>query len=176
MEKGVANTEINESGDWVSKAITELRFMRNNSDPETEILEKYGLIKTLEHEVNLVSNNDIPKSIKVQGKPFTLNKGTEFVVFRILQELLFFIQSSGEIKQMNIDVTFTEILMTVSLKYNGIPIELNRTSEKTNEFMSIHRSTLLERATLIEGHLEIDSNTAGFTQIDLIVPKKISFL
>jgi signal transduction histidine kinase len=166
-----ANENATESGELVGSAIRGLRAMHRSFYPETELLQKAGLPKTLEHELELSGIGTAENRIAVQGTPRDMAAGTQLIVFRMLQEIIEAIKP-GSSESISITIAYEEAVVSFLLEYSGGVPEWSPPAE--TEATNIKRLSLTERAALIESDLTVESKDNGRVQITLAVPFKTS--
>jgi signal transduction histidine kinase len=169
------DTSISEPGELIGKAIHDLRYVRSNTNTETELLKKAGLVKTLEYELNLVSKQEDLQKILVTGIPFKLAFGTELIIFRIIQEIIFSTLVLKNRENVSIKVWYNNDEVKFEIEYTGSYIEVQETLLNASTPVGLPRLNFAERAEVIEGHFKAKTNTLQLTRIELKIPSKISY-
>jgi signal transduction histidine kinase len=163
-----------EPGKLVGKVIQDLRAMCRSFYPETELLTNLGLIQTLEYELKLSGIDKAKDLIKVRGTLKPLYKGTELIVFGMLQEMLFSISKEYKGIPIQVKIVYDKNGANFIIEYKEKPIEWKQFNLQLDADFSLTRLNLSERADLIKAKLEIKYSEANKTCIKLIVPFKTS--
>jgi len=168
FEHETANGTDSEPGDLVGKAIRGLRDMHRSFYPETELLAKRGLIKTLEYELQLLNDVVNRATLTVAGTPHELVSGTQLIVFRMLQELLLSIPEAP----LQLHVQYQEAAVQFSLTTSSDAPAWYDSATPGPEHSA--RLPLLARAELVGGTISATPAKRGRTRIVLTVPFKTS--
>ncbi|HUQ97436.1 MAG TPA: hypothetical protein VM010_07215, partial [Chitinophagaceae bacterium] len=163
------NEDTYEPGELVSKAIRGLRAMHKSFHPETELLAKEGLVKTLEYELELLNGIKKADPIRINGQPQDLVNGTQLIVFRMLQEMLLPIieQYSGPVA---VTVLYEETAVRFVIEYAGSILQWDGEPGKKQAGES--RLQLPMRAVLLGGSLQATAMGDDRICITLTVPFK----
>lgn len=161
-------------GNLVGGVIQDLRAMCRSFYPETELLAKLGLIQTLDYELKFLGNEKVQHATKVKGVPVALPVGTELIVFRMLQEMLFSVWQQYRETPILVKINYAENNVTFVIEYAGQPVEWKPFDLKVDHRLTLKRMNLPDRARLIDARLQVNQTKLSKTRIKLIVPFKTS--
>ena len=160
---------INSSIEILSKSICELSDISHSMNPE--LIESFGLIKTLEMEIEKMERPGILNiNYKVTGNPVFMNSQKELIIFRIIQEAFNNILKHADAKKVIIHLYYNENQIQVTVQDDGTGF-IPETSIENGHFKA--KSGLInmkKRAKLIEGICEIISEPGHGTIIHLSIP------
>lgn len=158
----------------IGKAIVDLRTMCRSFDPEMEYLVKLGFLQALENELKLLDIDEVRHVIEVKGEPTPLINGTELIVFRMLQEILYYIGKEYKKKPIRVEAIYKKNNVIFTIRYDGDLIEWNKFYYKENAGSPFSRLNLSERAELINAKLVTVQSLSSSVQVKLTVPFKIT--
>lgn len=161
-----------EPSELIGKVIQDLRNMCRSLDPEKEFLVKSGLIRALEQELKLLNGDQVKASIEVKGVPYSLPIGIELIVFRMLQEILFYIVKEHKKQAIVMTIAYGKNGVTFMMQYTGKPIECKELVLPVDDTSFLKRLPLPQRAELIDVKLQVTYSKANQTCIKLVVPFK----
>jgi signal transduction histidine kinase len=170
FEPDMPNDMDNDAGDLVGKAIRGLRDMHRSFYPETELLAKKGLIKTLEYELQLLAGAEKGATLTIAGTPHDLVNGTQLIVFRMLQEILLSIRNTEPPFQVEVCYEAAAVLFNITYHSDAPGWQAPAPSDPA----PLTRLSLPARAELIGGTLSVTHREPGQTRITLTVPFKTS--
>ena len=163
------NERINSSVEILSSSIRELSDISHSMNPE--LIESFGLIKTLELEVEKMARPGLINiSYQVTGNPVFMNSQKELVIFRIIQEAFNNILKHARAKNVVIQLYYNENQIEVTVEDDGAGFISGNTIKNGNFQAKSGLLNMKKRAKLIEGNCEITSKPGKGTMIHLSIP------
>lgn len=158
-----AMLQINDSVDIIGEAISELSDLSRSMS--SEIIVNNGLIKALEFEtIQLAKSGMYTIDFSVTGNPVFVDTNTALVVFRMVQEALNNIIKHATASLIDINLHYTNNLLTVQIHDNGRGFDIAETSHGTG------LQNIKKRATLLKGNISINSSGGEGTKIKIEIP------
>jgi len=140
--------------------INNVRRISRNLHPL--MFEKTGFKAAVE---DLVENFQIQQNIFISSEinyKKSLETNKELQIYRIIQEVLNNIIKHSNAKAVKINIYETESFLIIEIKDNGVGFNLEE-KLKSNKSFGIH--SIIERASIINSIITIDSNSSGTTII-----------
>ncbi|MEI6950401.1 hypothetical protein V9K67_24680 [Paraflavisolibacter sp. H34] len=171
-QTGGAGVTATEPCVLVSQVIKDFRAMCRNFYPEKELISRQGLLQALENELNLADPGpgQAPNVFGVTGNGRPLPAGTELIVFRMLQEILFRVRKEHRLLPLDLQVRYEAEAVTFVLAYAGSPVEWTGGGQPAGTGCSSPRLNLWERAAVVGAQLEAGECAGGTMSIKLTVP------
>jgi signal transduction histidine kinase len=136
-------------------AAARLRVLARDLRPPA--LDRLGLVPALNSLLSDVEEEtNLTTAISVVGDPIRLSADLELGAFRIIQESVHNAIKHADAKNLNIKVTFEPQRLTVEVHDDGhgfVPEEVVELGSSGMGILGMH-----ERANILAGHLDIDSN------------------
>lgn len=163
------NELINSSIKILGDSIGELSDISHSMNPE--LIENFGLIKTLEMEIEKMERPGFIKiDYQVTGNPVFMNSQKELVVFRIIQEAFNNILKHAKAKNVFLQLYYTETQIEITIRDDGTGFITETLNENGNCKAKSGLLNMKKRAKLIEGNFEITSTPGSGTIIHLSIP------
>jgi len=162
---------LRNSMDLLSKTVTEMRRVIFNLRPP--VLEDLGLVPALKWQSSMnQSIYDIPINLFVRGETVKMASIIEVIIYRIVQEgIRNSIKHSGA-SNIDVDITFNEQTLNISIKDNGCGFDTLHPPENSEGGFGL--IAMKERAASIGAQLTIDSQIGSGTSILLEISLKNS--
>lgn len=155
--------QINDSVDIIGETISELSDLSRSMS--SEIIVNNGLIKALEFETaQLAKSGMYTINFSVTGNPVFVDTNTALVVFRMVQEALNNIIKHAAAFVIDINLHYTNNLLTVQIHDNGRGFNIAETRHGTG------LQNIKKRATLLKGNITISSSAGEGTKIKIEIP------
>lgn len=162
--------EISDLTNLLSEQIQDIRRILYDLRPL--ILDNYGLIPAVESYVhNLQEKHNLPVEIVTSGKDKRLESKTEVTLFRILQEALANVIKHAHATQVKVKLAITKEEATLEVEDNGTGLDfaLLSAGQARNR---LGLASIQERALLLAGSCNIDSQPGKGTHITVKIPLK----
>jgi len=151
--------------DMVKNTIEEVRTISRNIHPVH--LEKFGLLKTLEHVADTISSSsEIFVSTNLDFEDNKLTDMQQIAIYRMVQEIFNNILKHSKATGVKIEAFIENNYFILIIKDNGVGFNKN---DKLKSAKSLGLNSLYERASLINGQLEIESMPRKGTTVTLKV-------
>lgn len=132
-----------------------------------DYIKGHGLVSILQDELDYFTlSQDIQCKIDIVGDQKTFSPDKELLIYRIAQETIHNISKHAQASKITITLTYESDTFTMSISDNGIGFEKN----KIFELNGIGFLNMLQRAKLLNGNLEIQSQPLSGCTITLNVP------
>jgi two-component system, NarL family, sensor kinase len=155
--------QVNDSVNIIGEAINDLSDLSHSMS--SEIILNNGLISALEFEAEQLTKSGIYKiSFSATGNPVFMDTNTELVLFRIVQEVMNNIVKHAEASVIDINLHYTDALLTMEIKDNGKGFYTDRNQPGTG------LQNIKKRAAILNGNLIINSTINIGTQIKVQIP------
>jgi two-component system, NarL family, sensor kinase len=163
------NERINSSVELLSSSIRELSDISHSMNPE--LIESFGLIKTLEIEIEKVERLGLLNiTYHVGGNPVFMNSQKEVVIFRIIQEAFNNILKHAKAKNVLIKLYYNESQIEVTVQDDGVGFIADNSSGKETLKAKSGLLNMRKRAKLIEGICDITTEPGNGTIIHISIP------
>lgn len=151
----------------LSDTIVEMRGVISNLRPS--LLEDMGLLVALKHQINRIYLiYQIPISFNITGEPYRLDFSVEVMLFRIIQELIQNAAKHSGASNIDLNMDFGELFLTMYFKDNGCGFDLSQLDLGKDGGMGW--AILKERTRTIGAQVKIHSRKGEGTEILLILP------
>ena len=162
---------LNQAGSLARKSLAEARRSVWNLRPQA--LEQLPLAEALRHEVErFTQETGVDARFVISGDRHDLSPDVESGVLRICQESLANVRKHAEASEVEVDLTFDEAAISLSITDNGVgfrPQTLSRTSKKRRGFGLV---SIQERARGLGGTFEVQSKKGKGTAVRVVIPTK----
>jgi len=156
------STPIVEATNTIGKSLTELRSLSKLINPDT--FNKLTLIEGLQLEIERLNRlRYIKASLTFSEEIFQLDKKTEIIIFRMLQEFFTNTIKHSKASQLMVEVTNNHESLTIMAVDDGVGFDV---SNKIND-KGIGLSNIKNRAKLIGADVTITSTEGVGTQLKL---------
>jgi len=160
-----AKTMLGENLDIIRQAVKELRLLSHSLN--TSLIEKRDLEDAIEAELNRIrAFSPIKCDLEVDGNATDLNPETRLLIFRIIQEALQNVIKHAEATAVNIHINYQQHGLQLSIRDNGKGMDTHRNGQS----YSLGMDNMHQRATLLQGRLDVISDGKSGTEILLKVP------
>lgn len=134
----------------------------------SDFIKDIGFINMLQEELNHLSlSNSISCDIDIIGEDKTFIPDKELLIFRIAQEAIHNVSKHAQATSLQIILTYEPDTFIMTISDNGIGFE----KDKTNKLNGIGFLNMLNRAKLLNGTINIDSQPLSGCTITLRVNK-----
>lgn len=163
--------QIAELRAFATQALGELRQII--ADLRPSILDDMGLAAALQWYVQgFEQRRGIATVFEVTGTPTRLPSEYETVLFRITQEALSNIAKHAAATRVAVRLTFAATHVTLAMEDNGQGFDLSRFLRRNGQQTGWGLLGMQERAALLGGRCQIDSQPGAGTRIEVYVPLK----
>lgn len=171
VEDDAAMGKIKTSQQLIGKAIQDLRDLSRSLN--TDYVEEMGLLRSIEHELELLKKTEsVQTSFGITGSTVKLDKQTELISFRIVQEAIHNVIRHAEARKINAAVSFRDHTMEICIEDDGKGFDLKPLHDPGNKSFGLGIRNMHERATLIGARFLIDSEPGKGTKLYLQLPLK----
>lgn len=136
-------------------------------------LENYGLIAAIDSMVNRCSSiGTFKASINLYGEYSPMEKNTELAIYRICQEIVSNITKHSQATEAKFEFHFQKDKFIAIITDNGIGFNVHDYQLQTNSLRSFGLISIQERAKILDGFLELESNMDEGTKVYFQIPFK----
>ena len=151
-----------EVGETLSKALTELRSLSKQTNPE--VLKTISFTKAIGGEIDRFNRlNFLEADLKIIGKEVDLGSKNEVVLFRILQEFFSNTIKHSKASKLNLVLDYQKEHLQIKVEDNGIGFDFKNSAEK--EDAGIGLLNIAKRAELIGAISKLESIKGKGTQL-----------
>ncbi len=172
-----AGDEIDQAAAVADKALKQLRTLLFDLRPV--ILETQGLVPALEvYTDRLMQTEDLDLVLTVEQEFGRLSPKAEVAIFAIVQEALNNAKKYASPSRINIVLRPDEARdeLTVSVRDNGRGFDVQAVNTRYDERGSLGMINMQERADMIQGTFEIDSQPGQGTNVTVTLPLTANLL
>jgi len=161
--------KLAESKTQLTKTIQDLRDIARSLNPD--FLNETGLKGAIEQQLQLLEKTGEYKTTLIyEGEEYKINLQSELVVFRIVQELLNNIVKHAEAKEIKIEMQYLPEKLIIAVHDNGKGFDtVAMQSTENNNGLGLRN--MLNRMTMINGLMTIESHTGNGTMAIIEIPK-----
>ena len=168
-DAGKATEKIEHSIGIVEKAVGDLRNLSKSLDPAN--VTNLGLAVLVKFELDQLEKTGVYKTVfNVSGKERRLNKGSELVVYRIIQESLNNIMKHAKATTISISLAFSGENVLVEITDNGKGFNVEEASGRTINKSGAGLRNMKNRTNLIGGTFDIRTVAQQGTTIAMLIP------
>ncbi|WP_438348836.1 sensor histidine kinase [Paenibacillus sp. FA6] len=154
----------------VRASLEEIRKVIFNLRPMA--LDDLGLIPTLRKFIyDFEDKTKIRTLLETRGKERRLTSAMEAAVYRLVQEALTNVAKHSEASYVVVELTFQAQIVKIAVQDNGCGFQPELLKQKKNEHFGI--VGMRERAELLEGRMEIESQLKEGTKIIIHIPTNV---
>lgn len=166
-----AKQELHALKETVRSSLTEVRKIIFDLRPM--VLDDLGLIPTLHKYLdNFKQRFNIVCDLKIIGREDRLEPTMEVALFRLIQEALSNVGKHAQATEVVIRLEFSTDRVSISIQDNGVGFSYNlQELQDKSQFGLIG---MRERVELLEGKMEIRSDSASGTRVMVTIPTKRS--
>lgn len=159
---------VNEASETIGKCLTELRSLSKLINPDT--FKNLSLVEALKLEIERFNRMKyLEATLNFNKETFELDVKVEVVIFRMLQEFFTNTVKHSKATKLNVNVDYTDDLLSIEAKDNGIGFDSSRIKHATG----IGLSNIRNRAKLIKAEAQIISKKGEGTQFYLTYKKRM---
>lgn len=164
--------KLSESKELLTKSIHDLRDIARSLNPD--FLNEIGLANAIEQQLQLLDKTQQYKtSFSVSGEVYKNDLHKELVVFRIVQELLNNIVKHAEANTVAAEMCYLQEKLKITIRDNGKGFDTHAMQSSKNN-NGIGLKNMLNRMTLIDGYINIESIIGQGTTAAIELPKTLS--
>ncbi len=164
-----AISELEEANRIIDQSIREIRRIIINLRPS--LLSELGLLEALQYHLrDMEKETGIACHFTVQGKHYPLTWSQEITIYRIVLEALNNIKKHSRASEMELAIWFSLDSVQVSIMDNGVGFDLAKTLDNVSQNGKLGLINMQERANMVNGTLQIESNQDAGTRISLTIP------
>lgn len=164
-----AISELEEANKIIDQSIREIRRIIINLRPS--LLSELGLLEALQYHLRAMEKETgITCHFTVQGKQYPLTWSQEITIYRIILEGLNNIKKHAQATEIELAIYFSSDSVQVSITDNGIGFDLAKTLDNVYQNGKLGLINMQERAHMVNGALQIESNPDKGTRIALTIP------
>ena len=166
----IRNREGIEQAEWIRDKILNLSedLREISHDLRPGILDNAGLVPALEWLTDrLHQETNIDARLIVDGKAIELLSETEIHIFRLVQEALNNVRRHANATEVVINLKFDSSSLIIKVQDNGKGFSLDTTLNKSISKRNLGIAGMLQRARLIDGTLDIQSELGTGTAVSL---------
>jgi two-component system, NarL family, sensor kinase len=161
--------KINTSKQLIGKAIQDLRDLSRSLN--TDYVEEMGFIRSIEYELELLQKTGtVIPAFSINGKPVKLEKQTELILFRMVQEAIHNIMKHAEAKQINCSIVFTAEELSIRIEDDGKGFDPSPLHDEQYKGFGLGLRTMSNRATLIGARFVVESSPGNGTAVSFYIP------
>lgn len=158
--------ELKSMSGIIDRSVVKIRKLITQLRPE--ILDKLGLVPAIEWQINEFEENSGPKcTFATNFEEEEIDKEISLVIFRVFQEALTNILRHAKADEVNVELLNSQKAISLIVVDNGVGIK----PRSTEEPKSFGLLGMQERAFLVGGKVNIESEEGRGTKITLEIPK-----
>lgn len=159
----IFHEQIKETKGVVQESVQEIRSLSKVLN--NEVVLKNGLLESLNVELERFKRlGYLNVSLEIKGDPVPINKASEIIIFRILQEFLSNVIKHARASNIFVSLNYKEEILEISVIDDGVGFDI---SQKTS---SSGMETMRSRAALLKAEYSLISKTGEGTQLFLKYP------
>ena len=153
-----------EVGETLSKALTELRSLSKQTNPEA--LKAISFSKAVENEIDRFNRlNFLEADLKIRGEEVDFGDKEQVVLFRILQEFFSNTVKHSKATKLNLELDYKEKYLKINVEDNGVGF--NFKNENIKEKPGIGLLNIAKRAELIGATSRLTSALGKGTKLTI---------
>ncbi|HVX49042.1 MAG TPA: ATP-binding protein, partial [Chitinophagaceae bacterium] len=163
-----AKEKLLESKNQLSQTIQDLRDLAKSLNPD--FLTEIGLVGAIEQQLQLMQKTGLYQAgLSVAGDEYKNPLQKELVIFRVVQELLNNIVKHAEANAVGVVMQYKEDKLVITVTDNGRGFD---TAGEAKTGKGLGLPNMLNRMSLINGHITINSAAAMGTTATIELPKQ----
>lgn len=141
-------------------------------DLRTGDIENLGLTETVNHYIQRLEKEyeEITFDVSIESEEKKLDSDAALAIFRIIQEACYNAIKHGNVSLIFISIDYKKDGVEVSIEDDGIGFNYEKVMSRKEDNQGLGLSIMKERAELVSGKLDIQSEEEKGTSIKLIVP------
>ena len=148
----------------LSKSLQEVRSLSKSLNQE--VVTSVGLVESIENELSRFDRlNFLKPRLKIHGIPWSFDKNTEILVFRIIQEFFTNVIKHAKAGNLKVKIWYEPDLFKIKIEDDGIGFDPRAVA------LSSGMVNMQARAKLLSGELSVDSIIGQGTTLDLSLPR-----
>lgn len=168
-EPGVFQEKIEDSKQLVGKAIQDLRDLSKTLD--TDYVTEMGLIKSIEHELNLMKKTGSIETILItEGAFYRLPNHHELILFRIFQEVINNIIRHSKASSIAVNINYFPDSFVFQITDNGDGFDLSSLNKTEIKKSGLGIRNMQNRAKLIGADFRLISEPGIGTTVKITLP------
>ena len=167
-EQEAARGKLIESKNLLTKVIQDLRDLSRTLNPD--FIREIGLLQAIEQQISFLRKSGLyTAELNITGEVEKYPLQNELVVFRIVQELLNNIVKHAEANTITIQMDYQPMKLVIMVTDNGKGFDTTAQSASNDKGLGLRN--MLNRMTLINGFIDIQSSTGSGTSATIQLPK-----
>ena len=164
-----ATVKIENSIGIVEKAVGDLRNLSKSLDPENVV--NLGLPVLVKFELDMLEKTGVyHTSFNLSGNERRLSKGSELVIYRIIQESLNNIMKHAKASEIIIVLNFMDDHLSVEIKDNGKGFSMEEAGGRAINKSGAGLRNMKNRTSLIGGTFDIKTAALSGTTVSMSIP------
>lgn len=163
MQRSSVKPLLKNAIDLVDDSVNEIRTISHNMMPNALI--KTGLATAVREFLNRIASDKLKIELNVHGINSRLDKTTESILFRVLQEIITNIIKHAQASFVQIQLINHESELTLMVEDNGVGFDPDKVSGS-----GIGLKNIQSRIEYLNGSLHIDSQKGKGTTITIEIP------
>jgi len=140
-------------------------------DLRPPLLDRQGLVPTLQSYVDDLFSQDGPQvRWQIEGTPRRLEPALELAVFRIAQEALSNVYRHARARQVVLRLDFQPRRLVLVIQDDGAGFDPRSVRPGPRDLRGVGLLGMEERASMVNGHLHLESAPGRGTRVELTVP------
>jgi len=152
------------SKELVGMAIDELRHISHSLN--SDLIQKVGLVKSLERELEYLENTGLHTSLEVSGTPRELTREQDLLIYRIVQESIQNVLKHAEAKNLVLRFAYSDQFLSVQVQDDGKGFD----PVTATESHSLGLRNINIRAGLLGGKADIESQPDQGSLLRISIP------
>jgi signal transduction histidine kinase len=166
-QPSILQQKIHDSKNLVGQAIHDLRHLSHGLS--TDYLADLGLVRSIENELEMIRKSGHYETVfDLQGTPYSLEKQSELIIYRILQESLNNIIKHAACQKIIIHLRYQPDEFTLGIEDDGKGFDCNALTSNSSFGLGI--KNMYNRARLIGAGFQVSSTIEEGTSVMLRLP------
>ena len=133
-----------------------------------EVVSNIGLVESIENELDRFERlNFLKPRLKITGSPWSFDKNTAILMFRIIQEFLSNVVKHAKAENLRVNIIYDPEMFSIEINDDGIGFDVSKTSQGSGML------NMNARAKLLGASLSISSQIGVGTTLFLSLPKPV---
>ncbi len=130
-----------------------------------------GLLKLVEYELDLLKKSgNFETNLKIEGKPYSMEKQKELILFRIMQEVIHNIIKHAKATIIDVQIIFDPGIFSLTITDNGLGFDARQLQEKSYTGLGLGIRNMSNRAKLINCDFKLISSMGKGATVILTLP------
>ena len=171
MDGSQHHPALNEVQQVIGTIIQDVRTLSKSLDSDT--IQRFGLCDSLTMELDRIQRmGRFQTQLTVQGTPYSLDPQVETVLFRMAQESLNNAIKHSAAKTLSVLIDYESQQFTLTIADDGRGFSVAETSQRVINESGSGLRNLQQRAILLGGVCEVDSQSGRGTKVHIRLPHK----